>query len=172
MYYNDARELFKSGDIIGITGSNWKSISGIVANGIRLFTNSDITHVSMILVFGGRVWIVEATPPVIRIVPLSHYLDKGFYWVSMNQDLSQEELTFALSLIGDGKYSALEAIKEGLHLIKANQDNKWECAEFVIACRMRSGIDLGTLATPGAVIEKALKTKNKDLRHLVFVNQI
>ena len=43
---------------------------------ITFFSPGEFSHVGKILKFGGRTWVVDADPPVVRIMPLSSWLKK------------------------------------------------------------------------------------------------
>ena len=47
---------------------------GWIGRAISWFTNGEFSHAGKILKFGGRTWVVDADPPVVRIMPLSSWL--------------------------------------------------------------------------------------------------
>ena len=158
MKYKDYRVKIKSGDLIAYTHYGWSSWYDIQVQIVRMATRSQFSHVGMALELGGRLFILEAVTPVIRLVPLSGTLGKhGFYHIPLEADISSDELEFALSKIGKGKYSKLEAVMAQLRKLRIGEDDLWECAEYVICCRKFSGIDLGSIATPAEVVESALR---------------
>ncbi|MFZ6755750.1 hypothetical protein ACO0K9_00905 [Undibacterium sp. Ji50W] len=157
MQYASVRDKFRSGDLIAFTHKKWGSLYDLEIQVVRAGTQSEYSHVAGVIVFAGRVFIVESVVPVIRLVPLSNYAEEGFYWVPMNYEISNEELEFSLSKVGKGQYSKWQAIKAQFRRLKIGEDDLWECAEFMIAAKRLSGIGLGDKATPSAVIEHVLQ---------------
>lgn len=153
MNYADARQQMKSGDLIALSHYDWASFNDWKVQAVRLGTQSEYSHISMAWVIGGRVFIIESVQPDIRLMPLSNMFGAhGIYWIPLQAPMSDQELEFALSKVGNGKYSVWQAIMAQLRKLKIGADNLWECAEFVIAARRFSGVDLGDKATPSAVV--------------------
>lgn len=157
MKYEDVRAKIKSGDLIALTHKEWGSWYDFQIQVVRAVTQSEYAHAAMAIVFGGRVWVVEAVVPHVRLVPLSKMAKEGFYWVPMETEVTEKELEFALSIVGVGEYSKFQAVMGQLDELDVGEDNYWQCAEFVIACRRLSGVDLGKKATPSAVVQTALE---------------
>ncbi len=156
MNYQTARPAFRSGDLIALTHYKWASWYDLQVQAVRFFTQSEYSHVGIIWVFGGRVWVIESVTPVIRIVPLSLMANDGFFHIAMEAEMGDAELTFLLSKIGRGQYSKLQAIAAQLRRLNIGADDLWECAELVVAARRLSGVDLGDKATPSAVVMAAM----------------
>jgi hypothetical protein len=164
MKYSEYRSNIKSGDLIAYTHYGWANWYDLQVQAVRIFTESEYTHVGLVLELGGRLFLLESVVPVIRLVPLSNSIDKnGFYHLPMHTDINNEELEFSLSKLGRGKYSKIEAILAQFRKIKIGANDLWECAEYVIACRRLSGVDLGDVATPAEVVRSALKL-GKEMR--------
>lgn len=155
MDYAQLRSSIKSGDLIAVSHYKWASWYDLQVQAVRFGTQSEYSHVGMAWVMGGRVWVIESVTPVIRLVPLSLMAADGFYWAPLNTDISAPELEFALARIGAGKYSKWQAVLAQLRRLRIGSDDLWECAEFIIACRRLSGVDLGAKATPSAVVRSA-----------------
>jgi hypothetical protein len=158
MQYANIRDKFKSGDLIALTHKKWGSFYDLQVQAVRAGTQSEYSHVAGLIVFAGRVFVVESVEPVIRLVPLSNLAEEGFYWLPMNYEMSPEELEFSMAKVGKGSYSKWQAILAQLRKLKIGADDNWECAEFMIVAKRLSGIDLGDKATPSAVIEHVLQT--------------
>jgi len=150
MKYTDARPLIESGDVIALGHTSWSTLSDLELQAVRFFTRSEFAHVGVAWVVGGRVMIIEAVVPRVRIFPLSSRLP--FYWIPMRSPLTEESVEYALSLVGN-KYSKLEAIR-GFFGINRN-DSSWQCAELV-----RSILDLPGKATPTAVVRSCMDLGN------------
>ena len=129
MEYSKARPYIKSGDLLAWSGGSWKNLHDIEVNIVRIFTMSEYSHIGVAWVTGGRVLVVEAVVPYIRIYPLSKsYMP--FYWFPLNLTWSNEAEERLLSRVGE-PYSKWEAIKAFFR--KNNDDNhEWECVEQAI----------------------------------------
>ena len=145
--YSDYRSNIKSGDVIAWSNvsawyKNWYSFKVAL---VRLFTRSEFTHVAIAWIVGGRVFIIEAVVPLIRIMPLSN--DLPAFVLPRDGGLSEEQLERALKLVGKGKYSMAEC---ALAYLAENDesDDRWECAEFTSAI-----LGLKCIATPAKVVE-------------------
>lgn len=166
MNYTEARPKIKSGDLLAWSHLGWSSWYDIQIQTVRAVTESEYSHVGMAWVVGDRVFVIESVTPVVRIVPLSNLLKDGVYWIPLDTPISDEELAFALSKVGNGRYSKWQAILSQLKKLKIGADDLWECAEFIIECRKRSGVILGNVATPAEVV-KAAQSLGKPL---YFIN--
>jgi hypothetical protein len=155
MDYTSNRERIKSGDLIALTHKKWGSLYDLQVQAVRLGTESEYSHVGLIWEIGGRLFVIESVVPFVRILPLAHYAKEGFYWLSMNAPISDDELEFAMDDVGTWSYSKWQAILAFFKRLKIGADRAGMCAEFVIECRRRSGVDLGDFATPSAVVFEA-----------------
>lgn len=154
--YQQIRSQIRTGDLLFWSGSD------LVSKVIKFLTHSDYSHVGMAWVSAGRVFVMEAFPPSVRILPASS--KPPFYWVPMF-GLSEEALNFAMKHVGD-PYSRLDAIKAyfKLRLPKGS----WECAEYVARIYKHDNIPM-TLNkyTPGDIMNwcKKLNLKVKFVNH-------
>lgn len=155
MNYNEARPLIQSGDLLAWSHYSWATWYDLQVQAVRIATESEYCHVGLALAFAGRVWVVESVQPTVRLMPLSNLLDGGAFWLPLNAPMSDAETEFALAKVGKGKYSKLQAIQAQLNAIEVGADDLWSCAEFLIAARRLSGVDLGPKATPAAVVRAA-----------------
>lgn len=154
MKYSDVRDKIKGGDIIAVSHSKWNSWYDIQIQAVRIFTESEYCHVGLVREDAGRLFVIESVTPFIRVKPLSEFIKDGFYWIPVNKPISDNELRFAMSEVGKGRYSKFQAIIAQLNMLPIGKDDKWECAEFCIVARAKSGVDLGNKATPSAVVKK------------------
>lgn len=155
MKYSTIRSQIQSGDILAWSHRSWKTFYDLQVQAVRFATQSEYCHVATAWVEGGRVWVIEAVSPFVRIIPLSNVIGEGFYWLPMHDTHTTEELEFALSKVGNGKYSKMLAIKSQLADIDIDDQTRWQCAKFVMASKHKSDIDLGDKATPTAVVKAA-----------------
>lgn len=153
MKYSDARPLIRSGDLLAWSHrAPWyRSWHDFKIAMVRMFTMSEYSHVGTAWVVGGRVFVIEAVMPLVRIYPLSKLGE--FYWMQLEAEWSEATLEYALSKVGE-PYSQLQAMQAFFHLPSA--DALWECAELARAIAAHDGIDLGNKATPTAVVYAAL----------------
>lgn len=165
MKYGAARSAIKSGDIIALTHKRARSWYDIQVMAVRFAQASEYAHIAQVWSVGGRLWVLEAVTPLVRMVPLSHFADEGFYWVPIDVGMSEAELEAALEQIGRVKYSKWQAILAFLGRLNLGADRLTQCCEYVITNRRLSGVDLGPTATPAAVVQAALAQG----KHLFYV---
>lgn len=153
MKYTDARPQLKSGDILAWSEGDWKSWRGIQLMIVRIGTQSTYNHVGVCLVLGGRVFVVEAVTPLIRIYPLSKELP--FYWIKSPFAWTEEAEAKLLEHVGL-PYSKWEAIKAALTK-DTNGSSSWQCAKLVNRTLMvfdKSFDDIND--TPAATVNKLM----------------
>ena len=160
MKYQDFRQNIKSGDLLAFSHGDWKSWNGIKVNFVRIFTRSTYSHVGIAWVTSGRVFVLEAVKPKLRIFPLSLYGD--FYHIGMDIDFTPEVQEFALSKIGIN-YSEYTAIKAYFNPLPEGTVS--ECAAYTREVFLKAGIKLGELARPDEVVLSALDL-NKQLIYI------
>lgn len=157
MKYSEIKEKIRSGDLIALSHKDWGSLYDLQVQAVRIFTESEYSHVALAVVIGDTPFLVEAVEPKIRLMPIANMLEDGFYWIPTTHIMTDKELDFGMSKVGKDRYSKIEAIGGDLGLLDIGEDNYWQCAEFVIAMRKISGLDLGDHATPASVVQKALE---------------
>jgi hypothetical protein len=158
MDYASCRDKIKSGDIIAFTHTSWETLDDIQVQAVRTFTQSEYSHVAVAWVFAGRVFLIEAVMPKVRIIPLSNRLEEeGVYWIPTDVPMSEDELDASMKEVGVGAYSKWQAIQGQLETLDIGSDSEWQCAELTIAMRRLSGLDLGPKATPSKVVQKCLE---------------
>jgi hypothetical protein len=150
MKYEDIRNTIKSGDLLAFSHGNWKSWSGFKTMMVRVFTLSTYSHVGVAWVTSGRVFVLEAVKPMVRIYPLS--LSGDFYLTKTNANWTQETENFAMDHIGV-LYSELTAIYA--YFKELDEGEVSECAAYAIEVLKRAGVDLGTRSVPDAVVLNA-----------------
>ena len=151
MYYEIARTLIESGDVIALSHGGWTTRQEIESEIVRMATRSTFSHVGICWVVGGRVFVLEAVVPKVRVFLLSGYQE--FYWLPMRKPLSKEALQLALSLAGQG-YSRFEAVLSffGIRM----KDKLWSCAEYVKEVLSRNGVDISGDDTPSEVVKSCM----------------
>lgn len=136
--YNTHRGTIKSGDILV-----WRP-SSLYGKLISFVTQSPYAHVGIVWEYHGRLFVIEAVYPCIRIVPVSNRLP--FYHIKMDSELSPEAVNYAFSLINIGKYSFIEAVKS--YFGKNNNPSRWQCVEFAKAVLASNGTIVPGIDTP------------------------
>ena len=154
MNYKQVRDRIKSGDLLAWSHKSWSSWYDIKVQLVRFFTQSEYCHVGLAWVVAGRVFVIESVIPKVRIVPLSNNLP--FYWVPTETPWLPETEEFALSQVGVGTYSQLEAVLAQLGKPTPESNGKWECAKFVNALLTMDGLAFDNIRdTPTATVERA-----------------
>lgn len=155
MQYSDARPLIEIGDLFAFSHDGFSSRQDLESQAVRFFTRSEFSHVGVAWPVAGRVFILEAVVPLVRIYPLSKLLP--FYWIPMRKPLEPAAEELALSIIGE-PYSKWEAIRGFFGAARAN--SKWQCAEYVQSVLAANGTNLPGKPTPTAVVHGAMAMGN------------
>lgn len=157
MQYNETRTKIKSGDILAWSHVGWSSWNDIQVQAVRAFTRSEYSHVGVAWVTSGRVFIIEAVVPQIRIFPLSK--KTPFYWIPTASYWTPEIEEYALSKVG-APYSKWEAIKGFLEKVNIGDNAVWQCAEFVNSLLIKANyFPTNIIATPTKTVE-AMQIRN------------
>lgn len=155
--YSAVREAIADGDLFATRHTSWRSAYDLQVQLVQTATQSKYAHIAQVAVIGGRRIALESVSPLVRMVPLSHFAKEGFFWIPMDAPMSDVELEKALSEVGEFGYSKWQAILAYFRRLKMGTDRKTECAEYVITNRKLSGVDLGEVATPAAVVHAAME---------------
>lgn len=154
------RETVKSGDLLIWSKDARDTKSNLYLNLIRLFTRSEYAHVAIAWVLEGRLYIVEATQPVLRITPVKDF--EEFYHVPMKVTWTKDSEEWLIDKIGL-VYSFADAVRAYLGK-RVDNDRKYQCAELCHEFYELHGIELGEAYTPALLVEKALYTRGESLR--------
>lgn len=155
--YPEIRDKLRSGDIIVACKGNLKSFNGFLSLLIRVFTASSYSHVGIVVKLGNRCFVVEATPPVVRLYPLSK-LD-SFYVIKMEQEWSREDENRLFELVGlpYSDWNSVASYFTGRPLA----NGKLQCAQLV-----SSFYDWPNLLRPEQIVRY---TQEKLGKQMVFV---
>jgi hypothetical protein len=164
MKYSELRETIQTGDLLAWSeGGKWNSWRNIQLNLVRMGTMSDYNHVGVAYVVSGRVFVVEAVVPYVRIYPLSKLLP--FYYIRTNfrtTDATEEKL---LQYIGT-PYSKWEAIKAAFTK-DTNNTKVMQCAKLVNDLFTEFDIGYkGINDTPEAVVNYTLDNSNSPINYI------
>jgi hypothetical protein len=163
MHYQELRSKIKSGDLLAWSHRGIRSFRDLKIWMVRLFTRSEYSHVGIAWVVGGRVFVIEAVQPKVRIYPLSKLLEDGCYWIPMDAEWKPSTEELALECVGD-EYSVPQAIQAPF--MTPPVDTLWQCAEMVAIVLLEDGINLGRTYTPAAIVQSALAHK----KHLEYID--
>ena len=157
MNYDQIRQQIRSGDILAWTHKGWKSFYDAQVQLVRMATRSEYSHIGIAWVVAGRVFVIEAVVPQVRIYPLSK--EVPFYWIPCGKNYWNDEVEeYTLNKVGD-EYSKLQAIMAFFNKIRTAEDNMWQCSELVNKVLIVGQL-LKTdeaLSTPTAIVEKLLE---------------
>lgn len=148
--YADYRNQIKSGDLLAWSHRPWGSLYDFKIQMVRVFTRSEYSHVGVAWCVAGRVFVIEAVEPKVRIYPLSKLGD--FYLTPMNAPWQAQTEEAAIGYVGQN-YSQLTAMRAFFEPLGDNVVS--ECAALALQVYKHDGIDLGTRATPDAVVKAA-----------------
>jgi hypothetical protein len=128
MKYADIRSKIQTGDVLAWSeGGKWNSWRNFQLNLVKMGTMSQYNHVGLAYVLAGRVFVIEAVVPLIRIFPLSQVLP--FYYIPTEFRLNEEQEAKLMSRVGL-PYSKWEAIKAAFSK-DTNGQKVWECAKLI-----------------------------------------
>lgn len=152
MKYDAARPQIKSGDLLAFSHFGWSSWHDLKIQAVRMFTQSEYSHVGIAWVVGGRVFCLEAVIPCVRIFPLSELGE--FYWMSTPSPYWNDEIEeHALSIVGQ-EYSQLQAIQS--YFEQPEKDKKWQCCEYAREVLRLGGYDFMSIKpTPTNIVRRA-----------------
>lgn len=149
--YADMRSTIQTGDVLAWSeGGVWNSWRNFQLNLVRMGTLSTYNHVGIAYVLLGRVFVVEAVVPLIRIFPLSQLTP--FYHIPTEYRLDEAKETKLLARVGL-PYSKWEAIKSAFSK-DTNGQKVWQCSKLVNQTLMDFDKSFDDLYdTPQAVVE-------------------
>lgn len=155
--YSAIRDELKTGDLIAWNTPKVTSFFTFVLYMYQKILKAEYTHVGVIVREGSRVFVLEATPPVVRLYPLS--FSPEFFYIPVNRDDLEDELDHILHALGK-PYSLLDLIK-GLLKIKAD-DREYYCSELASEFYNRVGYieDEWAGLTPDTLVRAVCKAGN------------
>lgn len=124
--YSEIRSKIKTGDLIATDEAPIDGFFGLVLYLYQKILGAKYTHVGIAVRMGGRVFVVEATPPEVRLVPISMFGDFKLIPVEMKGP-EDAKLEFLFASLGK-KYSIMDMLKGTLGIV-GNKDNYY-CSEL------------------------------------------
>lgn len=154
--YVEERHRMKSGDLLAWDEGRGGILSKITVSLVRLFTGSRYGHVGVIWVCSGRVFVIEASQPHVRITPLSSI--KEFFYISTRLRWRKDYEYFLLSKIGL-EYSLLDCIRAYLGILNNKDNDSYQCAELACEFYKLTGIITDNFYEPGCLVDAIVETR-------------
>ena len=155
--YLEKRHLIKSGDLI-VWGTKSDDSFLSFRNLIKFFTASDFVHTAVAWNKSGRIFVLDAVMPRIRLKPLSDM--RQCYLVPMNIHWNDGLEKKLLSYVGQ-EYSVPQAIMS--YFTRPLKDDKWHCVEVVKDFYEYAGLKIDSKYIPGDFVEAAIKKRNTSI---------
>lgn len=153
--YSETMDTIKTGDLVAWKHTKIGSFQGFILYLYGLLTKAEYKHVAVVVVYGDRRFVVEATPPVVRMYPLSCLTD--FYLIRTNLTANKKYPGALFRHLGK-PYSVLDFLK-GLFGIKNSTDNYY-CSELVAEFYNDIGLidDIDAGHTPDTIVNCVVNT--------------
>ena len=124
--YSEIKKEIKTGDLIAWDSPKYSSLLTFVLFLYQKITGTLYTHVGIVVKIGGRLYVVEAVPPMVRIFPLENH--KRFYWIDATINApAVKQLNFLTAKVGK-PYSILDMFKIYLNMENSKED--YYCSEL------------------------------------------
>lgn len=123
--YSQKRHEMKTGDIIAWNKVIITSFFDFILFLYQKILKANFTHVGVVVVMGDRYFILEATPPMVRLYPIS--LTDDFYYLPLDLPDNSTHLDILFKKIGV-KYSIIDAITSMFSL--SNNPSTEYCSEL------------------------------------------
>ena len=154
MKYADARAGIQSGDAIAYTHRGVRSWYDLKLWLVRLFGQTEYTHIAIAWCVAGRVFLLESVGAGVRIFPMS--LDLPAFHLT-GKGLTDEQLEFALAQAGK-PYSYLDCV-EGYLGTEQGETSHWMCAKYVakvlaLPCKQTPSDVVAYLLAQGSMMQE------------------
>lgn len=155
--YSVARKEMQTGDLLLWKKEKITSFFSLILVLYQKIFKATYIHVGMVVVLGDRRFILEATPPVVRLYPISMLDD--FYWIKTNIANNPSHIDVLLKNIGK-PYSIIDFFTGLLGI--GGSSNDYYCseqaAEFYRYIGYVQGEDIDNVGkTPDSIAEAVLK---------------
>jgi hypothetical protein len=164
MLYSEIRPKIRTGDLLAWEVTTISSALDLALLAYQKIYKTNISHVGMAYVFGDRVFCLEATPPAVRLIPLSMLDD--FSLLQANIDWKPSYDRVALKYIGRD-YSLTDHLKGMMHF--KTSDKELYCSELLSRIYRDIGLvpSLEADSTPRGLAREVKKVVGGDF---IFVN--
>lgn len=158
--YSELTDEIKTGDILAWKNTKIDSFFDFILFLYRKLFGVEYTHVGFALVLGDRWLLFEATPPVIRLYPIS--LTDDFYYVNTGLNLKSKHIDIMLKHLGK-KYGFIDVFF-GLLGIKRN-NSSYFCSELVMEFLDTIGYleDTGEATMPQTLMDRLVNEKGLEV---------
>lgn len=124
--YSEIKSKIKTGDLVAWDSPKYSSLLTFILFLYQKITGAVYTHVGVVVKIGGRLYVVEAVPPMVRIFPLEN--QKRFYWIDATvKGSASRQLGFLTARVGK-PYSILDMFKIFLGMENSKED--YYCSEL------------------------------------------
>lgn len=153
--YSEMRNEIKTGDLIAYDTEEISSFFSFVLFLYQKILKAKYTHVGIAVNLGGRIFLVEATPPEVRLIPLS--MCGNFYHIKTNMTTSQDSMLSNLFSHLGKKYSLMDLAKSVIGF--SNDPSDQYCSELAGDFYNQFGylVDRKAGQTPDSIVEAVLE---------------
>lgn len=159
--FKDHVSKINSGDLLAWGRGSGSRASNFFVWFVRLCTFSFVGHVGIAWKVKGQLWVIEATFPFVRAIPVR--TDQVFYHIPAPPGTKWDEEIeqFLLNLIGC-VYSLMDCVRAGLGKT-TSKDRNYQCAELAIEYYRRVGLTIKCRYTPIGIVKAILKMNSGKL---------
>ncbi|QXN70522.1 hypothetical protein AGENTSMITH_118 [Bacillus phage vB_BspM_AgentSmith] len=153
----------RSGDLLAWKTTKINSFFDFILFLYQKIFKAEFTHVAIVAIIGDRQFIVEATPPVVRLFPIS--MTDDFYLIKTDLELNSRHYDLLLKNLGK-PYGLWDFVK-GIFGI-GSSDDSYYCSELAGNFYNNIGyiVDDEAPHTPHALVRAVLK---KSKHEMIFV---
>lgn len=159
--YSKIRDEIRTGDLLAWKTTRINSFFDFVLFLYQKILKAEFTHVGIAFKEGDRLFLIEATPPAVRIYPVS--MTDDFYVLFNNIETRPSHIDLLLKNVGK-KYSLFDLLRSILKL--GNSTSEYYCSELAAMYYNSIGFihDIDAGLTPDSIIKAiANETKSKPL---------
>jgi uncharacterized protein YycO len=166
--YSEIRGTIKTGDLVSWKAGKINSIFDFILYVYQKILKPKSVHVGIVINVGGRLMVVEARPPAVRIFPLS--MMENFDYVKTNIEEKSSNLDFLLRDVGV-PYELMDVLK-GIILESKGKDELYcseQCYNFYKEVGLLADdkyIHAGRL--PETLVEAILKATGNTFQHVII----
>lgn len=154
--YHNERQFMRSGDLIAWDKGRGGWLSRLTVSLVRLFTGSRYGHVGVIWVKGGRVFVIEAAQPYVRITPVSSL--KEFFHIPTRLRWLKKYEEFLLDKVGL-EYSLGDCIRAYFGTLNEKDNNRYQCAELACEFYKLANILKEDYFEPGCLVDAIIDAR-------------
>lgn len=165
--YSEERQYMRSGDLLAWDQGRGGIFSRLTVAIIKLFTGSRYGHVGVVWVCSGRVFVVEASQPQVRLTPISSI--KEFFYIPTRVRWRKKYEYFLLSKVGLN-YSLGDCIRAYLGILNEKDNDRYQCAELACEFYKLTGILADSYYEPGCLVDAIIELRKS--QPLLITNKV